>query len=155
MSTKAKPKPDPAQPLKNPRHEAFAGRRALGYSQRDAYLHAFPSAKSASDKSIDASAARLAARPDVRERIAQIQADLLVSSDAYITKRQLLELLSDKIRHAFLDGELQDAVAAAPLVREYNRMCGNYEPERVEASLGVLSPDDRDRKIAALLAAQS
>ena len=134
------------EPLADPVREAYAGQRAMGMGQSAAFRKAKPGAKEAT---VASAASRLEADPEVRERIGEIQADMLRSSDAYLTKAQLTELLAGAIRHALTDDTI---ISTAPaLVREYSKMYGFYEPERHEMAVGCLDPAERDRKVARLL----
>lgn len=151
---KAKPPRRAGEPLRDPVREAFAGQRAMGVAQNDAYRKARgDAAAKRSAKSVSVSATRMDAEPEVRERVHEIQTDLLHSSDAYLTKEKLTELLADAIRMTLTD---PDTVSSgAGLVDKYCRMWGFYEAEKTEVRHGCLDEDERDRKIAFLIAAAS
>lgn len=151
---KAKPPRRAGEPLRDPVREAFAGQRAMGAKQSEAYRKARgAAADKRTAKSVSVSAARMDAEPEVRERVREIQTDLLHSSDAYLTKEKLTELLADAIRMTLTD---PDTISSgAGLVDKYCRMWGFYEPEKTEVRHGCLDEDERDRKIAFLIAAAS
>ena len=152
-SGRAKPPRRAGEPLRDPVREAFAGQRAMGANQRQAYIAAKPQAATRPNESVKVSAKRMDADPEVRERVHEIQTDLLHSSDAYLTKEKLTELLADAIRMTLTD---PDTVSSgAGLVDKYCRMWGFYEPEKTEVRHGCLDEDERDRKIAFLIAAAS
>ena len=129
--------------------ERYAGQRAMGLSQDASYRNANPAAAKRTPKSVSVSASRLEAEPGVQARIAEINADLLRSSDAYLTKAKLAELLSDAIRHALTDDTVMST--GPGLGDKYCKMFGFYEPEKHEMQLGCLDDGERDRKIARLL----
>lgn len=151
---KAKPPRRAGEPLRDPVREAFAGQRAMGVAPSEAYRKARgDAAAKRSAKSVSVSATRMNAEPEVHERVREIQTDLLHSSDAYLTKEKLTELLADAIRMTLTD---PDTVSSgAGLVDKYCRMWGFYEPEKTEVRHGCLDEDERDRKIAFLIAAAS
>lgn len=134
------------EPLADPAREAYAGRRAAGMGRAEAYRAAHPKATPAS---ASAAASRLERDPEVRARIAELTDGLLKSSDAWLTKSQLAELLSGAIRRALTEEKLLSS--ASGLVDRYCRMFGFYEPEKVEARVGCLDEAARDRKIARLV----
>lgn len=147
--TKGKPARKPrkkGEPLSDPMREAYAGQRAMGMSRGASYRKLRPNA---SPHSAETLASRLEAEEDVQERIREIGNDLLRSSDAYLTKANLAELLSDAIRRTLAD-ELMIS-SASGLVDKYCKMFGFYEPEKVEARLGCLDEQDRDAKISLLM----
>lgn len=69
------PLPDPAQPLKNQRHEAIAQAVASGKTQRDAVLDIYVNAKNWTHPNKAAvKGSEICARPEVRARIGFLQA---------------------------------------------------------------------------------
>lgn len=144
-----KPPRKPGTPLADPVRERYAGQRAMGMSQEQAYRKAKPGAEKRERKSVSVSATRMDAEPEVQARIAEINVDLLRSSDAYLTKAKLAELLSDAIRRALTDDTV---FSTGPgLVDKYCKMFGFYEPEKHEMQVGCLDAGERDRKIERLL----
>ncbi len=140
----------PGQPLADPIRERYAGQRAMGFSQSAAFRNADPSAKKKTPGSIKTMAGRLEADPDVQERKSEILDDMLKSSDALLSKKQLAELICDELREAHkVPGALS---AASGLVDKYCKMFGFYEPEKHDVNVGCLDEGQRDAKIAALLA---
>ena len=133
--------------LPNPRHEAYAGKRAMGYTQIHSYRSAFPNVKT--EDSAEKSAQRLEAKPEVRDRIAEIRKELTDNDPEMLSKKRLGEMLADAIRMALCDE--RQATSAGSLVDKYCKMFGFYEPEKIEAKVGALDPDLRDRKIAELV----
>lgn len=143
------PKRKPGTPLADPVRERYAGQRAMGLSQVQSYINAVPGGEKRDRKSLGVCATRIDAEPDVQARISEITADLLRSSDAYLTKAKMAELLSDAIRRALTDDTVFSS--AAGLVDKYCKMFGFYEPERHEMQVGCLDEGERNRKIARLL----
>lgn len=147
-SRKRQPR-SPGQPLADPIRERYAGQRAMGFSQAAAFRNAHPNAKGKSQNSINVMASRLERDPEVQERKQEILDDMLKSSDALLTKRQLAELICDELRKAHKEpGAL---AAASGLVDKYCKMFGFYEPEKHDVNVGCLDEGQRDAKIAAVL----
>ena len=148
------PKPKPARrakgtPLTDPVREAYAGQRAMGMGQAASYRKAKPNAAKMKPASVDACASRMEAEPEVQERIGEISAELLRSSDAYLTKAKLAELLSDAIRRALTDDTV---FSSGPgLVDKYCKMFGFYEPEKHDVQVGCLDEREVSRKVERLL----
>ena len=144
-----KPPRKPGTPLSDPVRERYAGQRAMGLGQAASYRKARPDAARMKPASVDACASRMEAEDDVQARIAEIGADLLRSSDAYLTKAKLAELLSDAIRRALTDDTV---FSTGPgLVDKYCKMFGFYEPEKHEMQVGCLDENELNRKLARLL----
>lgn len=140
---------NPDGSLTNPKHEIYAQQRALGFSMRDAYKTANPGAKHATPGSLYNSAQQVDARPEVRERIAAVQHDLLKSSDALLSKRALGEMMADEIRHMAQD--VGGLTAAKGLIDTYCKMFGLYEPDKAELRIGAADGDAVATKLAQLL----
>ena len=137
------------QPLDDPIRERYAGQRAMGSNKTDAFKSANPNSPHMTQASIYVSSCRMDQEPDVRDRKAEILADMLASSDKYLTKAKLAELLSDAIRNALTDELLLSN--GAGLVDKYCKMFGFYEPEKQQVALDVADKTIIDAKIAALL----
>lgn len=76
--------------LKNPKHELFAQEMAKGRRQEDAHLEAGYTAKTSEARR--AAACRLASRPDITARVAELQARVAVRTEisiASVTERLL------------------------------------------------------------------
>lgn len=151
MTRKPKEKPPrkKGQPLADPIRERYAGQRAMGFSQSASFRNADPKSAKKTVGTIRTQAGRLEADPEVQERKAEILADMLQSSDALLSKRQLAELICDEIREAHKEPGC--LAAASGLVDKYCKMFGFYEPERHEVGLKVADQSVVDMKIAALL----
>ena len=121
----------------------------MGFSQSASFRNADPKSAKKTVGTIRTQAGRLEADPDVQERKAEILADMLQSSDALLSKRQLAELICDEIREAHKEPGC--LAAAAGLVDKYCKMFGFYEPERHEVGLKVADESVVNAKIAALL----
>lgn len=146
---KGKPPRRKGQPLADPIRERYAGQRAMGFSQSASFRNADPKSAKKTVGTIRTQAGRLEADPDVQERKAEILADMLQSSDALLSKRQLAELICDEIREAHKEPGC--LAAASGLVDKYCKMFGFYEPERHEVGLKVADESVVNAKIAALL----
>lgn len=139
----------PGMPLDDPIRERYAGQRAMGLSGAAALRIADPRAANRKPATNAQMASRLEREDDVRARMAEITADLLKSSDAYLSKAALAELMSDEIRT--MAREPGGLTAAAGLVDKYCKMFGFYAPEKSEVRVGVLDAAERDEKISRLL----
>lgn len=148
---KSPPRPPrrPNEPLADPVRERYAGQRAMGLSQAAALRQADPRAAHRKDASNEQMASRIERDPDVRARTKEIVGDLLKSSDAYLTKAALAELITDEIRT--MAREPGGLTAAASLVDKYCKMFGFYEAEKREVRLGCVDEDAQNEKIAKLL----
>lgn len=144
--------------LKNPLHERYAGQRAMGFTQVEAYRNAntqgsregAKGGKNASKNCLSAAAARIEARPEVRARIAEIEREILESSPELLNKRQLGLLICDELRNA--TKEPGGLAASASLVDKYCKMFGLYEPEKQDVNLkGCLTDAEINERISALL----
>ena len=138
----------PGTPL-DPIREAYAGQRAMGYSQRASFLKANPKASKMKLNSVDAMASMMEAEPDVQARRREIQAELIKNDDAICSKKEIAELLSDALRRAATEEALMSS--AAGIADKLNKMFGYYEPERHDFNLGCLEQGEVDAKITALL----
>ena len=139
----------PGEPLADPIRERYAGQRAMGYSQAAALRNSLPKDDKRSRRSIDARASQLEKEPEIQARKQEILADMLQSSDALLSKRQLLEMISDELREAHKEpGALS---AAAALVDKYAKMTGFYEPEKHDVNVGCIDEDAKTARITALL----
>ena len=146
---KEKPPRKKGQPLADPIRERYAGQRAMGFSQSASFRNADPNSAKKTVGTIRTQAGRLEADPEVQERKAEILADMLQSSDALLSKRQLAELICDEIREAHKEPGC--LAAASGLVDKYCKMFGFYEPERHEVGIKVADESVVNMKIAALL----
>lgn len=149
VAAKGKPPRRKGQPLADPIRERYAGQRAMGFSQSASFRNADPKSAKKTVGTIRTQAGRLEADPDVQERKAEILADMLHSSDALLSKRQLAELICDEIREAHKEPGC--LAAASGLVDKYCKMFGFYEPERHEVGLKVADESVVNAKIAVLL----
>lgn len=138
----------PNTPLSDPVRERYAGQRAMGLSQVAAFRTAKGS-KKLTESSANTCASRMEAEPDVQARIAEITADMLKSSETYLTKAKLAEMISDELREAHKEPGMLSA--ASGLVDKYCKMFGFYEPDKIEAKLGCLGENEKNAKIAKLL----
>lgn len=138
----------PNTPLADPVRERYAGQRAMGFSQSAAFRTAKGN-KMLTDGSVKACASRMDAEPDVQARIAEINADMLHSSEAYLSKMRLAEMISDELREAAKEPGM--LAAASGLIDKYCKMFGFYEPEKTEVKLGCLDERQKNAKIARLL----
>ena len=148
-AAKGKPPRRKGQPLADPIRERYAGQRAMGFSQSASFRNADPKSAKKTVGTIRTQAGRLEADPDVQARKAEILADMLQSSDALLTKRQLAELICDEIREAHKEPGC--LAAASGLVDKYCKMFGFYEPERHDVGIKVADDSVVNMKIAALL----
>lgn len=139
----------PGEPLQNPVAERYAGQRAMGLSQSAALRQADPRCGRRKPASVEQMASRMEADPEVKERTKEIVGDLLHSSDAYLTKAQLAELVTDELRT--MAREPGGLTAAASLVDKYCKMFGFYEAEKKEVKIGCVDEDVKNEKIAKLL----
>ena len=138
-------------PLANPKHELYAQQRALGLTQAEAYSKAYPKTQQKPTSAANAGQ-RLEARPDIRQRIADLQARQLASSPALLSKQELGEMISSRIRDLYnLTEKPAFFLSATPLIAQYCKMYGMNEPEQIEAKVGLLPQAERDRRISALL----
>ncbi len=137
--------------LRNTLHDRYAQFRAAGYSQYDSYCQARPEARGSTRTTVNAAAARVEGRPEVKSRITQLQQQQILQSDALLSRRQLGEMIADEIRHMAMD--VGGLTAAAGLVDKYCKMFGLYEPERHEVTAAGQAADETvaNGKIAALL----
>lgn len=149
MPKRPQPPREPNTPLADPVRERFAGQRALGFSQSASYRTARGGNPRLTNASIKANACRMDAEPDVRARVAEINADMLKSSDAYLSKSQLAEIIADGIREAHKDPITLSS--ASGLIDKYCKMFGFYAPDKTEVRIGCLDDAQRDAKIAKLL----
>jgi phage terminase small subunit len=113
-------------PLKNPRHELFAQQVAAGITQTDAFIEAYPHAEDWLRKTAKVKGSELAARPDVKARIAELQAraaDVSVFTlAAHLNRLNALSIAAEK------SGEFTAAVKA-----EENRgKAAGFYPTKVE-----------------------
>jgi len=129
--------------LENARHERFAQEVASGRSQSDAYESAgFRSATPAATK---ANASRLMSRPEVRERVAELQ--VAQGRQSEIKRGDMIDmLLADRAR-AHANRQIAAAVRAAELI---GKMLGMFVDRR-EVRTGPLDELEYD-ELAALRA---
>lgn len=85
--------------LENVKHEAYAQGLAAGMSQKDAYKAAYPRAETWKDQTVYNRSSELARRPEVVERVQELQRES--TSAAVMTIAQRKEWLTGLI----LDGE--------------------------------------------------
>ncbi len=115
-----------AAPLKNARHEVFCTEVASGRTQTDAFLEAFPHAEEWKRQTAKVKASELAARPDVKARIAHLQARAADASvftlAAHLARLNALSIAAERA------GEFTSAVKA-----EENRgKAAGFYPTKVE-----------------------
>ena len=115
-----------SEPLKNARHEVFANEVASGRTQTDAFLEANPHAEEWKRQTAKVKASELAARPDVKARIAFLQAR--AADAAVFTLAAHLNRLNALSRAAETAGDFPAAVKA-----EENRgKAAGFYPTKVE-----------------------
>lgn len=115
-----------ALPLKNPRHELFAQEIASGNTRTAAYIELYPGSENWKPSAVNTKASMLAARPEVRERVAYLQEK---AADASVyTLAAHLARLNALSRAAEKAGDFTPAVKA-----EENRgKAAGFYPNRVE-----------------------
>ena len=113
-------------PLKNPRHELFAQEIASGNTRTAAYIELYPGSENWKPSAVNTKASMLAARPEVRERVAYLQEK---AADASVyTLAAHLARLNALSRAAEKAGDFTPAVKA-----EENRgKAAGFYPNRVE-----------------------
>jgi hypothetical protein len=118
---------EPGQkPLKNPEHELFSQHVASGMTQSDAFIEVRPHAADWKASAVHVKASMLAARDDVKARIAALQAKAADASmftlAAHLARLNALSLAAQKA------GEFSSAVKA-----EENRgKAAGFYPTKVE-----------------------
>ncbi len=123
----ADPGQDPgAQPLRIPRHELFAQEVASGRTKRDAFIEVYPHAAAWKESAANVKASMLAARPDVKTRVAWLQARAADASvftlATHLARLNALSIAAEKA------GEFTSAVKA-----EENRgKAAGFYPTKVE-----------------------
>ena len=115
-----------SKPLKNQRHELFAQEVAAGNSKTGAYIEVYPHAAEWKASAANVKASMLAARPDVKERVAFLQskaADATVFTlAAHLNRLNALSVAAERA------GEFSSAVKA-----EENRgRAAGFYPTKVE-----------------------
>lgn len=113
-------------PLKNGRHEIFAQEVAAGRTKSDAFVEAYPHASDWKNSAVHVKASTIAARDDVRARIAELQARAADSAvftlAAHLARMNALSIAAEKA------GEFTSAVKA-----EENRgKAAGFYPTKVE-----------------------
>jgi hypothetical protein len=115
-----------SEPLKNARHEVFANEVASGRTQTEAFLEANPHAEKWKRQTAKVKASELAARPDVKARIAFLQSR--AADAAVFTLADHLNRLNALSRSAEAAGDFHAAVKA-----EENRgKASGFYPTKVE-----------------------
>lgn len=84
--------------LQNAKHEAYARAIAAGSKQKEAYMQVFPRAEGWKDQTIYNRASELSQRPEVIQRVQELQQS--AASAAIMTITQRKEWLSDLIQNA-------------------------------------------------------
>lgn len=101
---KSKTEPDPAKPLKNKKHEAFAlictDREK---SQSDAYREVYPRSVKWNDKSVHEAASKLYAKVKPRVEFLQAEIDEQNISDKIMGRKEFEERLTDMLRTTHAD----------------------------------------------------
>lgn len=115
-----------SKPLKNARHELFAQERAAGRSKTDAFLEQAPHAAEWKSSAVHVKASMMAAREDVKARVAFLQARAADSAvftlSAHLARLNSLSIAAEK------SGEFTAAVKA-----EENRgKAAGFYPNKVE-----------------------
>jgi len=113
-------------PLKNPRHELFAQEVATGRMKSEAYIEFYPLAANWKTSAVHVKASTLAAQPDVKQRVAFLQAKAADASvftlAAHLTRLNALSKAAERA------GEFTAAVKA-----EENRgKAAGFYPNKVE-----------------------
>ena len=117
-----------SEPLHNERHELFAQEVATGRAKTESFLVAYPHAAAWKPQSAQVKASMMAARPDVRARIAFIQSK--AADAAVFTLSMHLSRLDHLSQAAERAGEFTSAVKA-----EENRgKAAGFYVERIEAA---------------------
>ena len=115
-----------AQPLKNPRHELFAQEIASGSTRTAAYMEVYPGSEKWKTAAVNVKASQLAARPEVRDRVAYLQ-ERAADASVYTLAAHLARL-NALSRAAEKAGDFAPAVKA-----EENRgKAAGFYPNRVE-----------------------
>lgn len=115
-----------SEPLKASRHEVFAQEVAAGRTQTDAFLEANPHAETWKRQTAKVKASEMAARPDVKARIAYLQAR---AADASIfTLAAHLTRMNALSRAAEAAGDFHAAVKA----EESRGKAAGFYSEKVE-----------------------
>ncbi len=115
-----------SKPLRLPRHELFAQELVAGRTRTDAYIEVYPHAADWKPSAAHVKASMLAARDDVRARVAYLQER--AADSAVFTRAQHLARLNALSRAAEKAGEFTAAVKA-----EENRgKAAGFYPTRVE-----------------------
>lgn len=126
MSDDTTTKPAGSVPLKNQRHELFSQEAATGRAKTDAFIEVYPHAAAWTPAAAHVKASMMAARQDVKERIAFLQAkaaDVAVFTlSAHLIRLNNLSLAAERA------GEFTSAVKA-----EENRgRAAGFYPTKVE-----------------------
>lgn len=126
MTSEALPPKPGAEPLKNQRHEVFCQEVSFGRTKLDSFIEAYPHAAAWKAASASVKAAALMARPEIKERIAALQAkaaDAAVFTLAtHLARLNALSIAAEKA------GEFSSAVKA-----EENRgKAAGFYPTKVE-----------------------
>lgn len=118
--------------LENVKHEAYAQGLAAGMSQKDAYKAAYPRAETWKDQTIYNRSSELARRPEVVERVQELQRES--TSAAVMTIAQRKEWLTGLI----LDGDeaTPNRLKAVDLL---NKMDGAYV-EQINVNGNINNP---------------
>jgi hypothetical protein len=126
--------------LENPRHERYAQEVASGSSQSEAYETAgFRSSTPAATK---ANASRLMSRPEVRDRVAELQ--LAQGRQSEIKRADIIEMLLADRERAHASRQIAAAVRAAEVI---GRLLGMFVDRR-EIRTGPLEELDYSELVA-------
>jgi hypothetical protein len=127
--------------LGNTRHERFAQEVASGSSQSEAYATAgFRSETPAATK---ANASRLMSRPEVRERVAELQ--LAQGRQSEIKRADIIEMLLADRERAHAQRQIAAAVRAAELI---GKLCGMFIDRREVRTVNPLDDLDYEELVA-------
>lgn len=126
MTEKTKTEAPGSQPLRNQRHELFCQEVAIGRTKTDAFIEAYPHAADWKASAANVKASMLAARQEVKERVAFLQAKAadaaVFTLSAHLIRLNALSLAAERA------GEFTSAVKA-----EENRgRAAGFYPTKVE-----------------------
>ena len=134
--------------LKNPKHEAFAQKVALGISAADSHRLHVAEDPNGSPISIDPRASKLANDDKVRARIEELRAKVAEKADKAfdMTKDKWLDRLAGIAKKA---EDMADFSAATGALREIGKGAAFYAPEKVEHS-GTVGLEGLTEAVAAV-----
>jgi hypothetical protein len=117
-----------SKPLRLPRHELFAQELVAGSMKTEAYITVYPHAAAWKPASAYVKASMLAARDDVKARVAYLQEQ--AASEAVFTRAQHLA----RLNVLSLDAQRSKDFTAAVRAEENRGKVAGFYVERVEAS---------------------